>query len=78
VNLIARLYDAPEGTLFVDGRAGDRLPLSSCCDRTLEWFPRETFLFQRDYPRKLALARRTLLQNDLMRAAEAAHIQQEV
>ncbi len=44
VNLIPRLYDAPEGTLFIDGRPVTEFPLA-VLRHNIGMVPQETFLF---------------------------------
>ncbi len=51
VNLIARLYEAPEGTLFIDGRPVYEYPLA-VLRRNIGMVPQETFPLQRNPPRE--------------------------
>jgi len=76
VNLIARLYDAPEGTLFVDGRPVTDYPLS-VLRQNIGMVPQETFLFSETIRENLAFGAPQATADDLLRAAEAAHIRLE-
>jgi len=76
VNLIARLYDAPKGALFVDGRPVTDYPLA-VLRQNIGMVPQETFLFSETIRENLAFGAPHATADDLIRAAEAAHIQQE-
>lgn len=76
VNLIARLYDAPEGTLFIDGRPVTDYPLA-VLRQSIGMVPQETFLFSETIRENLAFGAPHATADDLLRAAEAAHIRLE-
>ncbi len=76
VNLIARLYEAPEGTLLVDGRPVREYPLA-VLRRNIGMVPQETFLFSETVRENLAFGAPGAGAEELLEAAEAAHIRQE-
>ncbi len=76
VNLIPRLYDAPQGALLVDGRPVTDYPLE-VLRRNIGMVPQETFLFSETIRENLAFGAPQATADDLMRAAEAAHIRLE-
>ncbi len=76
VNLISRIYEAPEGTLFIDGRSVREYPLA-VLRRNIGVVPQETFLFSETIRENLVFGAPTATQEDLLEAAEAAHIRQE-
>jgi ATP-binding cassette, subfamily B, multidrug efflux pump len=76
VNLISRLYEAPEGSLLVDGRAVREYPLA-VLRRNIGMVPQETFLFSETLRENLAFGAPSATAADLLEAAEAAHIRQE-
>ncbi|MFZ0303393.1 MAG: ABC transporter ATP-binding protein [Terracidiphilus sp.] len=76
VNLIPRLYDAPEGTLLVDGRPVTDYPLE-VLRRNIGMVPQETFLFSETIRENLAFGVPHANAEELLRAAESAHIRQE-
>jgi ATP-binding cassette subfamily B protein len=76
VNLLSRIYDAPEGTLLIDGRPVRDYPLD-VLRRNIGMVPQETFLFSETIRENLAFGAPQATQEDLLEAAEAAHIRQE-
>jgi ATP-binding cassette subfamily B protein len=76
VNLIARLYDAPEGTLLIDGRPVTDYPLA-VLRHNIGMVPQETFLFSESIRENLAFGTPNATADELLRAAEAAHIRLE-
>lgn len=76
VNLISRLYEAPEGTLFIDGRPIREYPLE-VLRRNMGIVPQETFLFSETIRENLAFGVPETSAEDLLQAAEAAHIRRE-
>jgi len=76
VNLISRIYDAPEGTLLIDGRPVREYPLE-VLRRNIGMVPQETFLFSETIRENLAFGAPSASQEELLEAAEAAHIRQE-
>jgi ATP-binding cassette subfamily B protein len=75
-NLIPRIYDAPEGTLFVDGRPIREYPLA-VLRRNIGMVPQETFLFSETIRENLAFGAPNASAEELLEAAEAAHIRRE-
>ena len=76
VNLISRIYDAPEGTLLIDGRAVRNYPLH-VLRQNIGMVPQETFLFSETIRENLAFGAPNAAPEELLEAAEAAHIRQE-
>jgi ATP-binding cassette subfamily B protein len=76
VNLIPRLYDAPEGELLIDGRPVRDYPLA-VLRRNIGMVPQETFLFSETIRENLAFGAPNASAEDLLEAAEAAHIRRE-
>jgi ATP-binding cassette subfamily B protein len=75
-NLIPRIYDAPEGTLFIDGRPIREYPLAAL-RRNIGMVPQETFLFSETIRENLAFGAPNASAEELLEAAEAAHIRRE-
>jgi ATP-binding cassette, subfamily B, multidrug efflux pump len=76
VNLIPRLYEAPEGALLIDGRPLREYPLA-VLRRNIGMVPQETFLFSETIRENLAFGAPEAGAEELLQAAEAAHIRQE-
>ena len=76
VNLIPRLYEAPEGALLIDGRPVREYPLA-VLRRNIGMVPQETFLFSETIRENLAFGAPHADAEDLLEAAEAAHIRRE-
>jgi ATP-binding cassette, subfamily B, multidrug efflux pump len=76
VNLITRLYEAPEGTLFIDGRPVREYPLA-VLRGNIGMVPQETFLFSETIRENLAFGAPHTNDEELLDAAEAAHIRME-
>lgn len=76
VNLIARLYEAPEGSLLIDGRPIREYPLEML-RRNMGIVPQETFLFSETIRENLAFGVPNASAQDLLQAADAAHIRRE-
>src|SRR6476660_6636088 len=72
VNLIARLYEAPEDSLLIDGRPVRDYPLE-VLRRNMGIVPQETFLFSETIRENLAFGAPKATAEDLLAAAEAAH-----
>ena len=73
VNLIPRIYDAPEGSVLIDGRPITEFPLATL-RRAIGFVPQETFLFSDTVRGNIALGADTASDGDVRRAAEAASI----
>ena len=76
VNLIARLYEAPAGSLLIDGRPIREFPLE-VLRRNIGMVPQETFLFSETIRENIAFGVPNASAEDLLEAAEAAHIRRE-
>ncbi|MGD0158216.1 MAG: ABC transporter ATP-binding protein [Terracidiphilus sp.] len=76
VNLITRLYEAPEGTLLIDGRPVREYPLA-VLRGNIGMVPQETFLFSETIRENLAFGAPHASPEELLEAADAAHIRQE-
>jgi ATP-binding cassette, subfamily B, multidrug efflux pump len=76
VSTISRLLEAPEGSLFVDGRPIRQFPLS-VLRHNIGMVPQETFLFSETLRENLAFGAPEATTEELLEAAEAAHIRKE-
>jgi ATP-binding cassette subfamily B multidrug efflux pump len=76
VNLLARLYEAPEGSLLIDGRPVRDYPLS-VLRGNIGMVPQETFLFSDTIRENLKFGAPDASAEEMLKAAEAAHIRQE-
>jgi ATP-binding cassette subfamily B protein len=76
VNLITRLYEAPVGSLLIDDRPLRDYPLA-VLRSNIGMVPQETFLFSTTIRENLAFGAPHASPEDLLDAAEAAHIRQE-
>ena len=76
VSLIPRLFEAPEGSLLIDGRPVRDYPLT-VLRRNIGVVPQETFLFSETLRENLAFGTPHADAEELLEAAEAAHIREE-
>jgi ATP-binding cassette subfamily B protein len=76
VNLIPRLYEAAEDSLLIDGRPVREYPLA-VLRRNIGMVPQETFLFSETIRENLAFGAPNAGAEELLEAAEAAHIRVE-
>jgi ATP-binding cassette subfamily B protein len=76
VNLITRLYEAPPNSLLIDGRAIRAYPLAML-RRNIGMVPQETFLFSSTLRENLTFGAPEASPEEMLEAAEAAHIRQE-
>jgi ATP-binding cassette subfamily B multidrug efflux pump len=76
VNLISRMYEAPDGTLLVDGRPVRDYPLA-VLRRNIGMVPQETFLFSETIRGNLTFGVPDASVEEMLEAAEAAHIRRE-
>lgn len=76
VNLIARVYDAAPGSILVDGRPIREYPLD-VLRGNIGFVPQETFLFSESIRGNIAFGVPNATDEEVMRAAEAAHIRKE-
>ena len=76
VNLLSRLYEAPEGSLLIDGRPVREYPLA-VLRQNIGMVPQETFLFSETLRENLGFGAPQAGMDELLKAAEAAHVRQE-
>lgn len=76
VNLIARLYEAPEGSILVDDRPLREYPLA-VLRHNIGMVPQETFLFSETIRGNLMFGAPFASSEEMLHAAEAAHIRKE-
>jgi ATP-binding cassette subfamily B multidrug efflux pump len=76
VNTISRLLEAPDDSLFVDGRPVRQYPLA-VLRHNIGMVPQETFLFSETLRENLAFGAPGTETQELLDAAEAAHIRKE-
>lgn len=76
VNLIARIYDAEPGGILIDGRPVREYPLD-VLRANIGFVPQETFLFSETIRGNIAFGVPKATTEDVLRAAEAAHIRKE-
>jgi len=76
VNLIPRVYDAPPGTVLIDGRPVREYPLEVLRE-SIGFVPQETFLFSETVRENILFGAPDASEDEMLRAAEAAHIRQE-
>ena len=77
INLIGRLYDAPPGSLLIDGRPITDYPLDSL-RRGIGYVPQETFLFSQTLGENIALGRPEASGEEIAHAAEVAGLAADV
>lgn len=76
VNLIPRLYDAPRGSILIDGRPIQDYPLAFLRSN-IGMVLQETFLFSETIRANICLGKPDAQESEILRAAEAAHIRRE-
>ena len=76
INLIARLYEAPEGSILVDHRPLKEYPLA-VLRRNIGMVPQETFLFSETIRGNLKFGAPQASNEEMLDAADAAHIRRE-
>jgi ATP-binding cassette subfamily B multidrug efflux pump len=76
VNLIPRLFEAPEGSVLIDGRPVREYPLA-VLRGNIGMVPQETFLFSETIRENLAFGAPHAGAEELLEAASAAHIRAE-
>jgi ATP-binding cassette subfamily B protein len=76
VSLLSRLYDAPAGSLLIDGRPVRDYPLA-VLRHNIGMVPQETFLFSDTIRENLTFGAQKASAEDMLEAAEAAHIRLE-
>jgi len=76
VSLISRMYEAPAGSLLLDGRPIRDYPLESL-RRNIGMVPQETFLFSETIRGNIEFGVPDACPEEMLEAAEAAHIRRE-
>ena len=71
VALLSRLYDAPPGTIFLDGRAIEEIPRTELRER-IGVVPQETFLFSDSIAENIRFGRGGASDDDVERMADLA------
>ncbi|PYP87890.1 MAG: ABC transporter ATP-binding protein [Candidatus Angelobacter sp. Gp1-AA117] len=77
VSLIPRIYDAPSGSLLLDGRSIREYPLA-LLRRNIGFVPQETFLFSDTVKNNIAFGTETADDHEVRAAAEAANIAADI
>ncbi len=77
VSLVPRIYDAPAGSVLIDGRPITDYPLATL-RRAIGFVPQETFLFSDTVRENIALGAESAGDDDVRRAAEAANIASDI
>jgi ATP-binding cassette subfamily B protein len=75
--LIARLWEAPPGTLLLDGRSIRDYPLAEL-RRAIGYVPQDTFLFSDTLRENIAFGVNAALEEEIFEAAEIASISGEI
>ena len=76
VSLLTRTHEAPDNTLFIDGKCIRDYPLA-VLRRNIGVVPQETFLFSETIRENITFGSPDATDKDLMQATDAAHIRQE-
>lgn len=77
INLIGRLYDAPPGSLLIDGLPVQEFPLDTL-RQSLGYVPQETFLFTETLGQNIALGAQEASQAEVTEAADIAGLSNDV
>lgn len=77
VQLIPRLYNAPPGTLFIDGVPIERIPLDMLRG-SIGFIPQDTFLFGETIRENIAFGVESAGDAQVLRAATVSHIDADV
>ena len=77
LSLIARLYDAPEGTIFIDGCPLEAIPVGRLRD-VIGTVPQETFLFSESIAENIRFGRAEASDDELRQVAELAGLSGDV
>ena len=77
VSLIPRIYDAPEGSVLIDGRKITDFPLETL-RKNIGFVPQETFLFSTSIRDNIAFGTEHTRDEDVEAAAQAASLAQEI
>jgi ATP-binding cassette, subfamily B, multidrug efflux pump len=77
VSLIPRIYDAPPGSVFVDGRSISEFPLRAL-RKNIGFVPQETFLFSSTVRENIAFGTESSSDAEVAAAAEGASVAQDI
>lgn len=77
VNLLLRLYDAPTGSLLIDGQPIDRIDLKLLRD-SIGYVPQEFFLFSTSISDNIAFSPRTYGEDEIYQAAKVAQVHDNI
>ena len=77
VSLVPRIYDAPVGSLLIDGRKITDFPLESL-RKNIGFVPQETFLFSASIRENIAFGTEHSSDEEVEAAAQAASLAQEI
>jgi ATP-binding cassette subfamily B protein len=76
-NLLARLLESPQGSLFIDGTEIHRIPLKRL-RRSIGYVPQDTFLFSETIRENIAFGRIEAKDQEIEEAARIAQIYDEI
>jgi ATP-binding cassette subfamily B protein len=76
-NLLARLLESPQGSLFIDGTEIHRIPLKRL-RRSIGYVPQDTFLFSETIRENIAFGRVEAKDQEIEEAARIAQIYDEI
>ncbi|HKS81759.1 MAG TPA: ABC transporter ATP-binding protein [Candidatus Acidoferrales bacterium] len=76
-SLVARMWEAPEDSLFLDGRSIREFPLGDL-RRTIGYVPQDTFLFSETIRENIAFGVVDAMEERILEAAEIASISGEI
>jgi ATP-binding cassette subfamily B multidrug efflux pump len=76
-NLLARLLESPQGSLFIDGTEIHRIPLKRL-RRSIGYVPQDTFLFSETLRENIAFGRLEAKDQEIEEAARIAQIYHEI
>lgn len=77
VRLIARLFPAPDGTLFIDGTDINRMPLAHL-RAAIGFVPQEGFLFSRTIRDNIACGKEGATDDEIIAAASLARLDRDI
>jgi ATP-binding cassette subfamily B multidrug efflux pump len=77
ISLIPRLFDPPEGTLWVDGTDVRRIPLASLRE-AIGMVPQESFLFSTTIRENIAFGRPNATEEEVLEGARLAGLEQDL
>ncbi|MEW6743345.1 MAG: ABC transporter ATP-binding protein [Planctomycetota bacterium] len=77
INLLARVYPAPRGTVLIGGSDINDIP-TSVLRRSVGYVPQDAFLFSRTLRENIALGRPEATDEEVDRAVTLAHLQDDI